>query len=212
MRSVTVLMLIAVLLHSSDTVAGPLRIVDVDDAYPIIPEWPGLTVLHIGDSHVSAGLKIGLARHLKAVGALYLPICWVGSQAKSWVVSGKLRKLIVEHKPDVVIVTLGTNIMKNAAPSRYEGWVRALVEKLGGRTCYWLGPPPLLDDEKGFNEMLKTNTGPCRYFDARALSLSKRDDGKFHLTKAQGEAWAEQVWLWMNGMDTDQPPGNSDAL
>ncbi len=179
--------------------SGSLPIADVDDVYPIVPNWQGLTVLHIGDSHVSAGLLKGLARRFNAVGARYRPVCWVGSRSKSWIASGKLKQLIRKHRPDAVIVTLGTNTISDGRPNRHSGWVRKLARKLKGRHCYWLGPPPLLDDQHGFNEMLSTTTKPCRYFDSRLLNIPKRDDGKFHLTKAQGETWAGAVWAWMNG-------------
>ncbi len=90
MRSITTATFFLLSTVGSFVLAGPLRIADVDEIYPIIPHWSGAVVLHIGDSHVSAGLKAG-------------------------------------------------------------------------------------------------------------LDASKREDGRFHLTRSQGEAWARQVWRWMNG-------------
>ncbi|MCP4605604.1 MAG: SGNH/GDSL hydrolase family protein [Proteobacteria bacterium] len=192
--------------------AGPLRIDDVDDVYPVVPNWEGLTVLHIGDSHVSAGFKKELTRLFKAAGANYRPICWVGSRSKSWVASGKLKRLLKKHRPDVVVVTLGTNAMKNPRPDLYSVWVHTLVEQIEDQFCYWIGPPPLLDDLVGFNEMLHSSSKPCRCFDSRQLNTPKRKDGKFHLTKAQGEAWAKKVWEWMNGELTVYLPEKTDAF
>ena len=193
-------------------VSGPLLLDDVDDVYPFVPTWQGMTVLHVGDSHVSAGLKRGLARRLKEAGAHYRPVCWVGSRAKSWVASGRLKRLIDKHRPDAIVITLGTNAMQHGRPDKYAGWVQALVRKLKGKTCYWLGPPPLLDDSHGYNEMVFENSKPCRYFDSRILNTPKRSDGKFHLTKTQGEDWAQKVWNWMNDRIDGSNIEERDAL
>ena len=179
--------------------ASPLKLPDVDDVYPFVPDWQNSRILHIGDSHVAFGFKSRLARHFHRAGASFHQEAWVGSRCKSWVKSGKMRNLIEEYGPSVVLVTLGTNEMKNRKPERILSWIRALISKIGRRTCYWVGPPPLLDDRYQYNEMLKSNVGPCRYFDSRVLDVHKRADGKFHLTRAEGENWAELIWKWMNG-------------
>ncbi len=199
MRTTSAVLTVFIFLWSTTADSEPFEHPDVDDVYPIVPDWQELTILHIGDSHVSAGLKTTLKKILKDSGGHYVADCWVGSRSKSWVTSGRLKQLLKKHNPEVVIVTLGTNIIKNHKPHRHSGWVHALSLQLGKRICYWLGPPPLLDDLYGLNAMLKTNSKPCRYFDARILDIEKRADGKFHLSKHQGESWAEKVWLWMNG-------------
>ncbi len=196
----------------SSALSDAVPIADVDEVYPFVPSWPGLKVLHIGDSHVSAGLKRGMARRLKSAGSHYYADAWVGSRAKSWVVSGRLKQLLRKHRPDAVVITLGTNAMQNRHPDRYAGWVHALVSLIKGKTCYWLGPPPLIDDTFGFNKMLLERSKPCRFFDSRVLQIPKRADGKFHLTKDQGERWAAQAWTWMNDTKLDEEEEGDDAL
>jgi hypothetical protein len=193
------IVLVIVLVAGSLVFAAPLKLADVDEVYPEVPQWLGARILHIGDSHVSAGFRSGLARRLKQAGAVYWPHCWVGSRSKSWIVSGRFRGLLRKHLPDVVVITSGTNMMSSHRPGRHAGWVQALIQRVGGRSCYWIGPPPLLSDEHGLNEMLESNSGDCRYFDSRVLDIEARDNGKFHLTRSQGEDWAELVWRWMNG-------------
>ncbi|MBW2523397.1 MAG: hypothetical protein JRI23_04455 [Deltaproteobacteria bacterium] len=98
-----------------------------------------------------------------------------------------------------MIITLGTNALQHRRPDRYARWVRALVKQVGPRSCYWIGPPPLLEDRRGFNGMLSESTRPCRYFDSRVIGAPPRADGKFHLTRSEGLAWARLIWRWMNG-------------
>ena len=123
----------------------------------------------------------------------------MGSRSKSWVVSGKAARLVREFQPNVVIITLGTNIIKYDHPEREIYWVRALIDRIPGALCYWIGPPPLIPDQHGYNEMMVENVAPCRYFDTRTLDFPVRQDGKFHLSRAQGALWAERVWRFMNG-------------
>jgi hypothetical protein len=193
---ITVALLLA---RGSGLLAGPLEIADVDEVYPEVPYWPKARILHIGDSHVSFGFKRALARRFREAGATFKQKSWKGSRTKSWVASGKARRLIAEFQPTVVVVTLGTNEMKYDKPERQLSWIRALVDRIGARMCYWLGPPPLIEDRRGYNDFVSHNVAPCRYFDSRVLEVGRRSDGRFHLTRAEGEAWAAMVWRWMNG-------------
>lgn len=212
MCKITNLPIIAFSLLSATALGGPIELAPVDEVYPIAPNWHGINVLHIGDSHVSAGLRSGLERQLKRVGANYHPVCWSGSRSKSWITSGRLKRLLKKHHPAVVIVTLGTNAMQHERKDLYSVWIRALAKQLNGRICYWLGPPPLIDDLIDFNRLLRVNSAPCRYFDSRVLGTPKRKDGKFHMTRTQGETWADTVWRWMNSETTIVSSEEADAL
>jgi hypothetical protein len=195
---------------SAVAAADVQRLEDVDEVYPPAISWSGKRVLHIGDSHVSAGLVHGLRKRIRTEGARYKPINWVGSRSKSWIVSGRLKRLLRKHAPHVVIVTLGTNAMKERRPERHAPWVRNMVRMIGPRHCFWLGPPPLIKDRFGYNSMVEAACKPCRYFDTRTLDFPRRKDGKFHLSRRQGHTWADQVWMWMNG--DWPPPVQRDAL
>jgi hypothetical protein len=181
----------------------------VDEVYPLPIDWRGLAVLHIGDSHVSRGLTEGLSDHLRLAGARYESVTWVGSRSRSWVASGKLKKLLRERSPGAVIVTLGTNAIRHPQPRRLAYWDHALVDLIGRRRCFWLGPPSLIADRHGLNPALMESTTPCRYFETRLLDFPVPENGKFHLTRAQGLIWAAAAWVWMNG---GPPPRGDDAL
>jgi hypothetical protein len=199
MKAIPLTVFFLLLIAAFPLVAGPLAIPDVDDIYPKVPDWRQARILHIGDSHLSFGFKSEMARCFKEAGSRFRQKPWKGSRTKSWIVSGVAKQLIEEYRPTVVVVTLGTNEMRDGAPVRQMPWIRALIERIGLRTCYWLGPPPLLEDTYGYNDYMKDHVAPCRYFDARALGLKKRDDGTYHLSRAEGEMWAGLVWQWMNG-------------
>jgi hypothetical protein len=196
---VTALTALTLILSVSSVFADALHIPEAEEVYPIVPNWQKARILHIGDSHLSFGFKREMARHFREAGAKFLQKRWKGSRTKSWITSGRAKHLIDVFRPTVVVVTLGTNEMKDDKPERNGSWVRALIDRIGNRICYWLGPPPLLEDKNGYNDFMAGHVAPCRYFDSRSLSLPLRDDGRFHLTRQQGETWAELVWRWMNG-------------
>ena len=137
-------------------------------------------------------------RRFSEAGAIYEAHGWVGSRSKSWVVSGRLEELIQGFAPQVVLVTLETNVLGQKRTDVHAAWVRRLVERIGKRRCYWLGPTPLVDDPFHYDEILPGACTPCRYFDTSKLPYPKREDGRFHLTRGQGLDWAERVWAWMN--------------
>jgi hypothetical protein len=192
----------ALVLVASSTDAGLLPIAPLpspDEVYPTPPDWRGVRVLHVGDSNVAAGLVAGLRKAFTDAGAVYQPHGWVGSRSKSWVVSGLLAKLVREVAPQVVVVTLETNTLRSRRIDVNAAWVRRFVERIGPRRCYWLGPPPLIEDAYGYGPVLADACAPCRYFDTSRLPYPKREDGRFHLTRQHGLDWADRAWAWMNG-------------
>jgi hypothetical protein len=114
-------------------------------------------------------------------------------------VSGLLTRLIREVAPQVVVVTLETNTLRSPRVEVNAAWVKRFVDRIGPRRCYWLGPPPLIEDAYGYGPVLAEACAPCRYFDTSRLPYPRRADGKFHLTRQQGLDWAERAWAWMNG-------------
>ena len=191
----------ALALAATPIAAGLLPIAGLpsaDEVYPAPLDWRGVRVLHVGDSNVAAGLVAGLRRRFSEAGAIYEAHGWVGSRSKSWVVSGRLEELIQGFAPQVVLVTLETNVLGQKRTDVHAAWVRRLVERIGKRRCYWLGPTPLVDDPFHYDEILPGACTPCRYFDTSKLPYPKREDGRFHLTRGQGLDWAERVWAWMN--------------
>ena len=203
-------LVVALALAASPTGAGLLPVAPLpsaDEVYPTPPDWRGVRVLHFGDSNVAAGLVAGLRRAFTDAGAVYEAHGLVGSRSKTWIVSGLLTQLIREVAPRVVVVTLETNTLKSPRVEANAAWVRRVVARIGPRQCYWLGPPPLIDDAYGYGPILARACAPCRYFDTSRLPYPKPASGRFHLTRQQGLDWAERAWAWMNGK-----AGESHAL
>lgn len=190
----------AFILPGSLAICAQMEIPSPEALYPVVPRWRGTKILHIGDSHVSRGLRQELARSFRRAGADYETDIWVGSRSRAWIVTGRLVRSLRRHNPDVVIATLGTNAILSATPDYHKQWVEKVVERIKGRACYWIGPPPLLPDKAGaFNEMLRESTQPCRYFDSRVLGLEPKPSGNFHLSKDEGICWGRLIWLWLGG-------------
>lgn len=158
--------------------------------------WTGLTVVHIGDSQVANGLTHGLARRVREAGGHYVSAGWVSSNAARWLGSDRLRDLLHDRLPEIVLVTLGTNEYAVEDLEHYLESYERLAERVGAhRRCFWIGPPALPGVDR-FVEAARTRTAPCPFFDSRRIepdSGRRRD----HLSAARGEEWAEAIWAWI---------------
>ena len=161
--------------------------------------WSGKRVLHIGDSMLTNwGLKRTLRKKFTAAGAKYMVKAKEGSNSHSWIVTGQLKKVLREKRPDIVIINLGTNAVKNRNPQTYSMWIKKLVKKIAPRECYWISPPGLVKDKYGFFNVLSKASAPCRLFDSRDAHFKRPRPKVFHLTKSQSEKWAGMIWKWLN--------------
>jgi hypothetical protein len=170
----------------------PLEIPPVD----VRVTWAGLTVVHLGDSQVANGLTHGLARRVREAGGRYVSDGWVSSNAPRWLGADRLRDLLHDRRPEIVLVTLGTNEYEVGNLEHYLESYERLAERVGGpRRCFWIGPPGLPGIDR-FVEAARARTAPCPYFDSRRIepdSGRERD----HLSAARGEEWAEAIWDWI---------------
>ncbi len=191
-------------------VALPAKSVhDVASSAKSARDWHDVRVLHIGDSHLENwGLKGTLKRKFKQAGATYSVYAWKGSSSRSWLRSGKLRRVLQKTAPHVVIVNLGTNISRADDPSQYSGYVRRVAERIAPRECYWVAPPPLIEDKNGFYDMLQAASKPCVFLDSREIEFEIRQSKVFHLDKRQSTIWAKQIWKWLNGRSVHPERGN----
>jgi hypothetical protein len=163
--------------------------------------WTGLTVVHFGDSHVAAGLTAGLREHFQAQGARYYSDYWVSSSTVRWAYSDRLPDMLRRRRPDIVIVTLGSNEAMYPNLERYGDYMEKLIRRIGDRRCYWIGPPRYdRFDVSRIVEAQKAHVGRCRYFDSRGID-APRGHTRLHFTREGGLVWAEAIWQWMNGVD-----------
>jgi lysophospholipase L1-like esterase len=151
-------------------------------------------VLHTGDSTV--GGRYGLARALKARferdGARYVGDTVNGASLLRPGFAAHVGSAIARHKPDLVLINLGTNEVFVPAPQSLEGHIRAIVREVGRCDCVWIGPPTWRGD-RGLVQVIRANAAPCRFFDSSNLDMERRRDG-IHPTDKGGEQWAERLW------------------
>jgi hypothetical protein len=156
----------------------------------------GKTVLHVGDSMVggSQGLTKALEQRFSAEGATFVRDYKVSESIVSFDHSPKLKKLLEKHRPDIVIITLGTNDVFVPYPASMSGHVQNIVKRVGARECYWMGPPTWKPDT-GIVGVLKDNVAPCKFFDSSNLKLQRGGDG-IHPTDRGGADWATSFWSY----------------
>lgn len=178
---------------------------------PVALAWSGMSVLHLGDSHVASGLTAGLRERLRARGARYHSDYWVSASTARWAYSSRLTELMWRWRPDAVIVTLGSNEAHYPNAARYASHMQRLIARFRDRPCYWIGPPRY--EHIRVDRMVEwqsANAGRCAYFDSRGIE-APRGHTRLHFTREGGLVWADAVWKWMNGEAEPPPPGDPAA-
>ena len=160
------------------------------------PPLTGKTVLHVGDSMVGGnfGLTRALDQRFSAEGAKFIHDYKVSESIVSYDHSPKLKSLMEKNRPDIVIITLGTNDVFVPYPASMAGNIRNIVKRVGATECYWMGPPTWKPDT-GIVQVLKDNVAPCRFFDSSNLKLQRAGDG-IHPTDRGGADWATSFWTY----------------
>lgn len=161
-----------------------------------LPLPEGSTVLHIGDSMAGAlGVELNheLKRH-KVKGILRFQ---TASYIPGWAWGKELPLYIAQFKPDLVLITLGTNEVKILDPSQRIPLIKRIVRQLGGRPCVWVAPP-VWAPEKGLYQVIHDNIAPCRYMDTQAVypDMPRLKD-KIHPTIPARAVWAKRVVEWL---------------
>ena len=171
-------------------------------AAPSAPPAPltGKTVLHVGDSMVGGnwGLTRALEQRFTAEGAKFIHDYKVSESIVSYDHSPKLKTLIEKNRPDIVIITLGTNDVFVPYPASMAGNIRNIVKRVGATECYWMGPPTWKPDT-GIVQVLKDNVAPCKFFDSSNLKLQRGGDG-IHPTDRGGADWATSFWTYFRAV------------
>lgn len=179
--------------------AGAVSAPAVADA-GALPEAPaastvaGKVVLHTGDSMVggNAGLTKALETKFKAEGARFISDYQTSVSIMTFDHSPRLRNLLAQHKPDIVILTLGANDVFVPFPQALTANVEAIAKRIAPRECYWMGPPTWKPDT-GIVAIVRDHSAPCRFFDSSSLHLQRAGDG-IHPTDKGGAEWADKFW------------------
>jgi lysophospholipase L1-like esterase len=152
---------------------------------------PGTRVLLFGDSFVG-GLQSRLKHLVEERGGTLVADPWVSSTTTAWAKGSRLTKLLSTAKPDVVFIALGANEVFLPAPETRAPAIRAIVQRLGGRSCAWISPV-LWKGETGITAVSRANAPPCAFFDSSTLTVETTGD-KIHPSAKGGAAWADAVW------------------
>lgn len=172
----------------------------VDAAPPRPPRKKHTRVLHTGDSMVGGGLTRALGPKFEAGGAKYKRDVIESGTIHDFAQQDHLPKLIAAFKPDLILLTLGTNHVPHSVdPEKEVGpYVPKLLARLKGIDCIWIAPPIWKPSQAKFNEWLSTHVAPCKFYDGSALEIERRSD-KIHPTDPGGEVWADGFWKFFEG-------------
>lgn len=158
----------------------------------------GMKVLIIGDSFaeaLGAGLKYmekdtGIKAVLRGQKATFIPE-WAGPNKG---VAG----MLIQEKPDLVLIALGGNELAMTTPDIRAPKVKELVGLLGTTPCVWVSPPLWGNKDNGLLEIIRKNSGPCRYFDSNTLVPNlPRGSDKIHPTVEGQRVWAKSFLEWV---------------
>jgi lysophospholipase L1-like esterase len=167
----------------------------------------GKTILHVGDSTV--GGNAGLTRALKELfleseAKKFSSETWVSASVVTVAMRPRLGLLLARVKPEIVIITLGTNDIYIPSPDMFIPHIKSIVKKIGDRECYWVGPISLSKKDTGIVETLRTNVAPCVFFDSSELEIARAGD-RIHPTDKGGGEWAEAFWESMKDARVKRP-------
>lgn len=165
-------------------------------------------VLHVGDSTVgyTLGMSLEMTRLFRAASVPYESHTFTASGLHAFASERRLEKLVKEKNPDLVIIQLGTNNLTVPNPPAYLDDVKSIVSQAAGRACYWIGPIPLEQPEKGMRGFLRDNVGPCTFYDSFDLKLERQSD-HIHPTQSAAKKWAKAFWAFTEAT----PPGDVPA-
>lgn len=159
---------------------------------------PGARVLLIGDS-LAQGLKLPLQQLAGDAKVPFAADGRQGSRIDQWNAEPWLQTIVTAFRPTLVLVSLGTNDMRMAAPAETQkAPLAALVAKLRAAApeVGWIMPPTMPFPDRGMRALLLSTGLPV--FRSDQLTIQRAGDG-IHPTAMGYGGWAGQVWRWAAG-------------
>lgn len=174
--------------------APPEPVPEPPPAPPRLPE--GTVVLHVGDSMAGA-LGVALNDELKQHNVKGILRFKTASYIPGWAGGQELPLHLSQMKPDLVLITLGTNEVKMPDPTQRAPLVKKIVKLIGDRPCVWIAPP-IWTEERGLYQVIRDNVAPCRYMDTEVVypGMPRLGD-KIHPTINARKEWAKRVVAWL---------------
>ena len=166
----------------------------------------GIRVLLIGDS-----LAVGMAPHFAALakeaGVDFRSLAKTGTRIDQWASSAELAKLLETYRPEMVLVSLGTNDSFMRGPDvvpKQQAHLELLVGLLGATEhIVWIGPPTLPNPPSpGIAKMIQDAAGGVlaprfSYFHSERLQMPRGPD-QLHPNVRGYAGWAGAVWHWLS--------------
>lgn len=150
----------------------------------------------MGDSF-AVGLAAPLRELVTGLGASLTADGVAGARIQQWA-GARLQQalLTVQGGATLVLVSLGTNDMKLAAPAAEQPALDQLVAQLRATkaTLVWVGPPAVPFPDRGMRAMLQRVKVPL--FRSDALRLARGPDS-LHPTAAGYAGWAGALVQWI---------------
>jgi lysophospholipase L1-like esterase len=147
----------------------------------------------VGDS-MAEGIGPHLQKKVEAAGGRFINAQERSSTIVWWQGSGKLRELLLKHRPDIVFIALGSNEIFIEEPHMRAPLIKAMVAELGTRPAFWIGPPCWKPD-KGLINVIDENFQESHFYNSNDLQVARAPDGK-HPTAQGYQYWTELIWNW----------------
>lgn len=162
----------------------------------------GKKVLLIGDS-LAVGMKPRFLTLAKNAGYSAAAQAEVGTTIKTW--KSRVASVLQKEKPDLVLISLGTNDSVLADPKAEKADAVELLSAISGAgaKAAWVGPPtmppkntlnvPMQIDVVA--NMLQPLVGD--YYDSRVLNIPRGGDRIHPASSAAYADWFDAVWKWL---------------
>jgi|SRR5215213_206414 len=153
----------------------------------------GKRVLLVGDS-MAAGLQPSLQKRVEEAGGRFFGEPWQSSTIVGWEGTRRLTQMIELYQPDIVFISLGSNELEARRPEQRAPLIKRMVEEIGPRPAYWIGPPSWKED-RGLLRVIEENFQPNHFYNASNLNVPRQRDGK-HPTLEGFNEWTQLIWNW----------------
>lgn len=159
----------------------------------------GMKVFLVGDS-----LAVGLSRPLSALAAdhkvQFESMTVSGTRIDQWVNNAALFSRLQQFKPDLILVSLGTNdeYVQPLDTKAHQQHLQTLLTKLRAfAPVAWIGPPKLpKTNTNGAIPLLIENVPSSMYYPSQKLEIPRAPD-KLHPTTGGYAGWAAKIWSWI---------------
>ena len=195
-------------------------------------------ILHLGDSHTAGSYGNTIHTLLSQVGVVETYGCG-GAAAATYKIQGRcgasgsihidrnnetsqlgaapyIPNLIIDFKPTVVIISLGTNFQNAVRTNSQAEDIKFLVNEAtkNNAVCYWIGAPVITKPDfyaDQINSVLVELVKPCIFIDPTSNTKTEDLQDGVHFNEKGGEEWAQAIKQRMN-LQTIAPIAHTGAF